>query len=103
MLDLGFDRIDAVNGESGFGLDFRRRIFGNDALFGERFRHSQFDVEPALVFVLVFPDLAHLWARISWYHAASPLENGSTKPVAALGVLHARAKTNRTRSAATGF
>ena len=62
---------DPVDGKRSAGLDFRRRILGDDAFIRQRFYNCQFDIEPSLVFVLVFPNLPHSGACVTWNHFLS--------------------------------
>src|SRR5437773_1517253 len=63
-----FDFINAIDVKVGLGFDLCRRVFRDDALCSKRFCYSQFHIEPTLVSVLVFPDLAHSRAGIARYH-----------------------------------
>ena len=74
VLRFQLDLVDAIDGEIRLGFDFGGGVFGNDALRGERFRDGEFDVEPALVFVLVFPDPAHRRTCVARYHPKSLTE-----------------------------
>ena len=52
-----------------FALNFGGGVARNDAFCGERFRNGQFDIQPALVFVLVFPDPAHSRTCVARNHS----------------------------------
>ena len=68
VLHLGLDLINTIDRERGARFDFRCGVSGNDSLIGECFRYGQLDVQPSVIFVLVFPDLAHPRARVTRDH-----------------------------------
>src|SRR5205809_3583716 len=76
VLHFRFDFVDPLNRECSAGFDFGRRIFRYDASIGKRFYNGQFDIEPPLIFVLVFPNPAHLGARITRNHCFQPGATG---------------------------
>src|SRR5262245_39092508 len=68
MPHLGFNCIDPINRERGFRFDPCRGFLRNDAFLRKYFCCGEFDIEPSLVFVLVFPDASHSRACVTWYH-----------------------------------
>ena len=70
VLHFRFDFVDPLNRECSAGFDFGRRIFRYDASISKRFYDGQFNIEPPLIFVLVFPNPPHLGARVTWNHFA---------------------------------
>ena len=65
VLDLGFNLVDAVDGEGGLVADGVGGFLGDDSGFGEGLRGGDFDLEPAAVFIFVGPDAGHLGAGCS--------------------------------------
>ena len=65
MFHFSFDFVDAIDGEDALSLISAASVFRNDAFCASVSDDGQFDIQPALVFVLVLPDLAHSRARVS--------------------------------------
>src|SRR5438094_9673890 len=79
VLHFRFDFVDPLNRECSAGFDFGRGIFRYDASISKRFYDGQFNIEPPLIFVLVFPNPPHLGARVTWNHFASRRGKSWTK------------------------
>jgi len=65
VLDAGFELVDALGVDFGFRAKHGGGVFGDEAGFGESVGGGEFDVEPALVFVGVAPDAAHIFAGVA--------------------------------------
>ncbi len=68
VLDFGFYFVDAVYREGALVADGVGSGLGYEAEFGEGLGGSDFNGEPALVFVGVGPDAAHLGACVAGDH-----------------------------------
>src|ERR1051326_3033718 len=68
MFHLRFNFIDSIDGKRCTLLDFRSLGFRDQAFFGQRFYNSQLNIEPALIFILIFPDFAHSRACVTRNH-----------------------------------
>src|SRR5579863_927344 len=68
MADFRFDFVDARDVNAGAFAQAQRSFARDNTRFGENVGGGEFDVEPFLEFVFVGPELAHLRARVSWYH-----------------------------------
>jgi hypothetical protein len=71
VLHFRFDLIDSIDGKSRLFLNFGRRIFRDDPFFSQCLGHCELDIKPALIFILIFPNPAHLGARVACDHDSS--------------------------------
>src|SRR5580704_9099043 len=66
VFDAGFEFVNARNIHSGARANDRSGVFGHEAGFGQRLRGGQLDLEPFLEAIRIAPDLAHLFAGVTW-------------------------------------
>ena len=71
VLHLGFDLLNAIHGECCAIPDVCGILLRDDAMLSKGLDYSQFNVKPALIFVLITPDRAHFGASVTWNHNVS--------------------------------
>jgi hypothetical protein len=71
VLDLGFDLVDAVNGEGAAIANGVGSGLWDEGEFGERLGGGDLDGEPAAILIFVGPDFAHCGASVTGDHGRS--------------------------------
>jgi hypothetical protein len=78
VADFGLDLVDVIDGEGSVVADGVCGGLGDEAEFGKGLGGGDFDGEPALVFVRVGPDAAHLRASVAGDHRLFLTRTGVT-------------------------